>query len=233
MQSPNQPAPQHHHTRTMSSEGTFRHNPYDLVNCSVYESASDSVDWCEEVVVVEFKRHRCEEFHVCSETRMLDTGRHVIVETERGFDLGRIVSRSTAPTSAASAVALRPATREEVALWSGAMVAWERQAVADAQEVCRRMYGCMGVEVQAAELQFDRRKVTICYTAPEGVDVGAALTAQLYKTFLKRVVLQRVDGGGFHGHPYRRASSSLSTGLSQHQHTLSSQLDFTAPLPCA
>ncbi|KAJ9463708.1 hypothetical protein DIPPA_27645 [Diplonema papillatum] len=129
----------------------------------------------------------------------------VLVSADRGFDIGKVVSCSTAETAAEHPndrgllipVVFRPATEDERLAWIRHMPEQEKQAVAKAREilaeVAKTTPGLKDVAFTDAGFQYDGRKVTLYYeTHNEGYKFSyRPMLKPLFDTFGCRIWLQR------------------------------------------
>ncbi len=158
--------------------------------------ASDSRDeaWTvsdQPVVHVAFRGGRCETFLNPSEV-VLRTGDFVILEVERGQDLGRVIAAAAADVRHRRRQALRKVLRqalpEEIERLRGIV-----QQDADALEVCqsRARHFNLQMRIIDAETQFDGNRITFYFTAEQRVDFRA-LVRDLASIFRTRIELRQV-----------------------------------------
>ena len=150
------------------------------------------------IVEVSFKGNRRDYFAAEGETAPVDT--HVIVEADRGEDLGRVTAAGAiaerkctgcstgcaAPTP--SRRVLRPARDEEVHR-AVALRADESRVRRMTREKVQRHQ--LKMKVSEAEWQFDRNKLTIYFTADRRVDFRE-LVKDLARTFRTRIELKQI-----------------------------------------
>jgi cell fate regulator YaaT (PSP1 superfamily) len=160
-----------------------------------------------ELFIVEFKGNRRGYYHN-SYYHSVAPGDHVIVEAERGEDLGRITSRvldeSRIQLEEKPLSILRPVTPEEMAFRME-----NARAEQDAMVKCQRLVAKHGLPMQLidCEYQHDRNKLTFFFTADQRVDFRALVRdlAAIYKTRIElrqigvRDAARRLDGFGVCG----------------------------------
>jgi hypothetical protein len=156
---------------------------------------------------VEFKRGRVKRFEALS---FIEPGNYVIVDGDRGQDCGLAVhtcirqadgslSRSEtldgvnidlAKIKPETGRVLRVAEPREMDMLHGEIATMERYAL----KTCRDRVVQMGMtmDVVDCEFQFDRKKVTFFFDAPEAVDFRD-LTKDLFKTFGSRIWLENIN----------------------------------------
>ncbi len=133
------------------------------------------------------------------ESLPLKPGDHVIVEADRGEDLGELLALGAVAERKCSASGgcttpvpeqrvLRAARRDEVDLLPGLRVDEDRVRLET-----RRKVGTHGLrmKVTEAEWQFDRKKLTIYFTAERRVDFRE-LVRDLARTFRTRIELRQI-----------------------------------------
>ncbi len=147
---------------------------------------------------VGFKGNRREYFTVSSTN--LRPGHHVLVEADRGEDLGELLALGAVAERKCSASGggcatpmperkvLRAARDEELAVLSDLRRDEERVRVETRKKV--ESHG-LRMKVTEAEWQFDRRKLTIFFTAERRVDFRA-LVRDLARTFRTRIELRQI-----------------------------------------
>ena len=174
------------------------------------------------LIEVAFKGNR-KEFYAWEAEELPAVGAPVIVEADRGEDLGRVhaVSELAEKRSAGVAHGLRGAAPERTAkrLATAADIARERDLRLQDEEVRRkaaervRANGLV-MKVTDAEWQWDRKKLTFYFTAEKRVDFRQ-LVRELAAMFRTRIELKqigvrdearRLDGVGRCGRQYCSAS---------------------------
>ena len=147
---------------------------------------------------VGFKGSRREYFQVSSAT--LRPGHHVLVEADRGEDLGELLALGSVAERKCSASGggcatpvperrvLRAARDEELETLSELRRDEERVRAETRKKV--EEHG-LRMKVTEAEWQFDRRKLTIFFTAERRVDFRA-LVRDLARTFRTRIELRQI-----------------------------------------
>eukprot|EP01062_Namystynia_karyoxenos_P032441 TRINITY_DN23920_c2_g2_i1.p1 TRINITY_DN23920_c2_g2~~TRINITY_DN23920_c2_g2_i1.p1 ORF type:complete len:766 (+),score=97.65 TRINITY_DN23920_c2_g2_i1:150-2447(+) len=148
------------------------------------------------VVLVSFKYGRTGEFAYDSAPAH---GVHVIVEGDRGQDLGMVAdSRPAGPADAARAEprphVLRLATRQEADFWSTGLAEQERSAKLKCQEVLEK-HGAKNMRILHAEFQFDMKKLTFHYTCPEERPNFRGALNECYVAWKCRIWFQRHSRG--------------------------------------
>jgi cell fate regulator YaaT (PSP1 superfamily) len=133
-------------------------------------------------------------FYLCDDQEIRDGG-YVVVEAERGQDLGRVRSIGGVATSKCSAAGttatlrvLRPAQPEEVRQWMVLRVDEERVR-RQTRELVEKHH--LKMKVSEAEWQWDRNKLTIFFTAERRVDFRE-LVRDLARTFRTRIELKQI-----------------------------------------
>ena len=159
------------------------------------------------VAFVEFKRGRVKRFESVG---YFPPGKYVIVDGDRGQDCGLVVhtcirqmdgtiSRSDTLEGVSidlnkvkpeTGRVLRPAEDREIEMLHGEIATMERYAL----KTCRDRVAQMGLnmDVVDCEFQFDRKKVTFFFDAPEAIDFRE-LTKDLFKTFGARIWLENIN----------------------------------------
>lgn len=122
----------------------------------------------------------------------IERDRHVIVEADRGVDLGKLVRLDAGriapnPRKEIRRV-LRPATPDELR-----HLARIRSEDAEALRVCRERVAASGLPMQTidAEYQFDGNRVTFYFTAEGRIDFRL-LVRDLAKIFRTRIELRQI-----------------------------------------
>jgi cell fate regulator YaaT (PSP1 superfamily) len=150
------------------------------------------------ILEVSFKGNRRDYFAADGDLALIDS--HVIVEADRGEDLGRVTATgavaerkcSGCSTGCAAPVptrrVVRPALDEEVQR-SLALRADEPRVRSVAREKVEQHQ--LKMKVSEAEWQFDRNKLTIYFTAERRVDFRA-LVRDLARTFRTRIELKQI-----------------------------------------
>jgi cell fate regulator YaaT (PSP1 superfamily) len=150
-------------------------------------------DGADHVVEVAFKgNHRG--FYLTSDEAIRE-GEYVVVEAERGHDLGRIRSRGgvarakcSSTDSQASARVVRVAEPEEVRQ-AIVLRADEDRVRREAREMAEKHN--LRMKVTDAEWQWDKNKLTIYFTAERRVDFRE-LVRDLARTFRTRIELKQI-----------------------------------------
>ncbi|MBI3872210.1 MAG: hypothetical protein HY304_03925 [candidate division Zixibacteria bacterium] len=143
------------------------------------------------VYLLEFKGARKEHYH--DEYHLpITPGDAVMVQVERGEDLGRVLLRLTPDRVRSARVKplpiLRLATADEIAKDQE-----NRQSELESRQTCRRMVEERRLEMKVvdAEWQFDHNKMTFYFTADKRVDFRA-LVKDLAGVFKTRIELRQI-----------------------------------------
>ncbi|MFP4623165.1 MAG: stage 0 sporulation family protein [Gemmatimonadota bacterium] len=150
------------------------------------------------IVEVSFKGNRRDYF--AADGEVAPVGAHVVVEADRGEDLGRVTAAGAiaerkctgcstgcaAPTP--SQRVLRSARDEEVQRWMALRADEPRVRRVTREKVGRHQ---LKMKVTEAEWQFDRNKLTIYFTADRRVDFRE-LVKDLARTFRTRIELKQI-----------------------------------------
>ncbi len=129
----------------------------------------------------------------------LPIGQHVIVEADRGEDLGEILALGTiaerkcsasggCSTPAPERQVVRPAREREVQRLAGLREDEDRVRSVTREKVGKHK---LKMKVTEAEWQFDRKKLTIYFTAERRVDFRS-LVRDLARTFRTRIELRQI-----------------------------------------
>jgi len=143
------------------------------------------------VVHVAFRGCRCEAYLNSAEV-VLRRGDHVLVEAERGQDLGRVIVPDGADLRRRRRQPLRQVVRqalpEEIARLA-TLVQQDREAL----EVCQSRARHFNLEMRVidAETQFDGNRITFYFTAEQRVDFRE-LVRDLASIFRTRIELRQV-----------------------------------------
>jgi cell fate regulator YaaT (PSP1 superfamily) len=170
-----------------NQEHTDEHNREAVAEGS---SAGDSTEK-PSVYVIEFKGSR-KECYRDPYSLPIAVGDHLIVQVERGEDLGQVIQRLEGPNAASAKVKPLPILRiaNEVELNRAAE---NRQKEHEARKVCIRMVGERGLKMKVvdAEWQFDGNKITFYFTAEKRVDFRQ-LVKDLASTYRTRIELRQI-----------------------------------------
>jgi cell fate regulator YaaT (PSP1 superfamily) len=132
---------------------------------------------------IQFHRLRTQ---ICLSQNEFDSGDWVIVDADRGFNIGQIVSQARKPGGRDlqnTKSVLRKATQSEIEAFS-AKEEREKIAIPFCQEQAREF--SLPMEITAAEYQFDGKKLTLYYTAERYIDFRD-LVRTLFRTFGIRI----------------------------------------------
>ena len=150
-----------------------------------------------QIIEVSFKGNRRDYFTL--ESGEVAPDEHVIVEADRGEDLGRVTaagavaerkcsgsSGCAAPTPTSRV--LRKATADEVGMWLALREEEDRIRRTARERVLK--HG-LKMKVSEVEWQYDRKKLTIYFTAERRVDFRE-LVRDLARTFRTRIELKQI-----------------------------------------
>lgn len=185
-------------TKQISNGVWTRNKPYsckvlsDDYACEA-DSYEDSVNETlnDEKVLKVVVRFKCHSGEYASAMNVV-IGEYVVVEGDRGKDIGVVMSTEYVnATGGPTCHLLGSATQEEVDIWAGELKRAENEALA----ICRNHIATLKLSMSAlqAEYQFDRKKLTIYYTAPDRVTYDV-LTKELFRVFECRIWLAKVGG---------------------------------------
>lgn len=150
----------------------------------LYESSKDDKI---QKVIVQFKCHEAE----YSSRFPVDIGTYVVVQGDRGFDIGVVISTEFVSNSAAPVGNLIGcASQKEVDYWATDL----KKAEADALQICRQQISNLKLDmsVMQAEYQYDKKKLTLYYMAHDRVEYEI-LTKELFRQFGCRIWLVKVE----------------------------------------
>jgi len=144
-----------------------------------------------DTVEIMFKGERRDVFHVPSELR-LDLGDFVVVQAERGEDMGRVLlkgdlaQRKTRPRGMKQVV--RKATEEDMTRLKD-----NDKLEEEAFRVCEKRIAARELKMRLVdvECQFDRNKITFYFTADKRVDFRE-LVKDLAASFKTRIELRQI-----------------------------------------
>lgn len=122
----------------------------------------------------------------------LDAGMHVVFEGDRGLDMGIVdrVSPSSGYTSTSdTAMVVRNATREEIALWTEELPA----LAAEATKECSVLVASMGLRMRVVEASFqlDKQKLTFFYETTEPRVDFRKLLIELFNRYRCRIWMEK------------------------------------------
>jgi len=139
------------------------------------------------VCVVQFKWGRADQYLTDGPA---NPGEHVIVEGDRGQDLGMLTAIRVAEDSDATLQRiLRPATAQEIEFWRGGLSDEEQEARTLCQEIVRR-HG-VPLKVERAVFQFDMRKLTFFYSSSVPQPIFRDCLSDCFAVWKCRVWFQR------------------------------------------
>eukprot|EP00732_Lithocolla_globosa_P002219 Lithocolla_globosa_v1_NODE_1387_length_2613_cov_119.390387.p1 type:complete len:413 gc:universal NODE_1387_length_2613_cov_119.390387:1397-159(-) len=144
---------------------------------------------------VEFKSGRCGSYCLDPEKRLtLSPGDLVLVEADRGMDLGKVVGPTATPDLVEKDVKciLRLAEAAEISLLAQ-KAQDEAKALALCQNKIKQKKLCM--DVTEAEFQWDRKKLTYYFVADRRVDFRE-LVRELFKVYKTRLWMCSVEDRG-------------------------------------
>ncbi len=140
--------------------------------------------------VIEFKGNRRQVYAATKELE-LDVGRYVIVQAERGEDMGKIKSRSEEtdseiPDDCYKIVRMATDTDRD-------RLKFNRQKESESKAECQRFIDKHGLKMKLVdvEYQFDCNKITFYFTAEKRVDFRE-LVKDLAATFKTRIELRQI-----------------------------------------
>lgn len=141
--------------------------------------------------LVQFKCHHGE----YSSTVAVEKGQYVVVQGDRGIDVGVVVrvngdsTKTYVERTGPSGNILRHATQREVDYWATDLKADESSAVDLCQQRVQRLH--LNMEVRFAEYQFDKKKLTFYYDAKSRVDF-VQLLKELYREYGCRIWMEKM-----------------------------------------
>lgn len=141
--------------------------------------------------MVQFKRRKS--LYRFSPSLEIGVGSYVVTEADRGHDIGkvsRIYQEFNGREADEAQRIIRKASDEEIG-----EIPKLRSLEDEAVQICQKMATSMGLDMQIseAEYQFDRRKLTVTYSAKEYVDFRN-LVKNLFKKFETRIWMVWHDG---------------------------------------
>lgn len=145
-------------------------------------------------VLVQFKCHQYE----FSSSIMLEAGQFVVVQGDRGVDIGVVIRvntesrKSYAERTGPTGSVLRHATQREVDYWATELKAEETAAVEFCQQRANRSH--LAMEIRYAEFQFDKKKLTFYFDAKSRVDF-VQLNKELYREYGCRIWMEKLSNG--------------------------------------
>mmetsp|Transcript_17897 Transcript_17897/g.20452 ORF Transcript_17897/g.20452 Transcript_17897/m.20452 type:complete len:353 (+) Transcript_17897:127-1185(+) len=122
-------------------------------------------------------------------------GRYVLVEGDRGDDLGRITAVSDAAKDDVTRLpsVRRVATKDEINRFETTQRQEELRALEVAQQQAARFFGNENLSIEDATFQFDKQKLTLWYRVPDRVYFVPLLKA-LNQAYRCRIWMERLDG---------------------------------------
>jgi cell fate regulator YaaT (PSP1 superfamily) len=182
-----------------------------------------------EIYLVEFKGSR-KEYYTNPECLSIKSNDHVVVQAERGEDMGRVTKKTTdemAKPGKKLLRILRLATREDTEKLKA-----NREKEKECLKECEKMIAERELQMKLvdSELQFDNNKITFYFTAEKRVDFRE-LVKELASTYRTRIELRqigvrdeakRIGGFGVCGLPlccatFIREFEPISTQLAREQ----------------
>jgi hypothetical protein len=141
---------------------------------------------------VQFRCHQAE----YSASLALEKGQYVVVQGDRGIDVGIVLRYPVEDRAEVQPVAgsvLRHATQREVDYWNNDLKADEAAAL----EYCRQKSSKLQLpmEMKHAEFQFDKKKLTFYYEAKERVNFVSMLK-ELFREYTCRIWMEKVRSPG-------------------------------------
>ncbi len=143
-----------------------------------------------QLIKIEFKGHRRQYFPNVMEYPIL-TGDWLIVQTEKGEDIGRVTAVTDKCPDCPSQFnyqIIRKALTEDMEKFYD-----NRQKEGEAQSICQEKIGQLGLQMKLmdVEYQLDRKKITFYYTADERVDFRE-LVRLLAAVFRTRIEMRQI-----------------------------------------
>ena len=141
--------------------------------------------------LVQFKCHQYE----FSSSIMLEEGQFVVVQGDRGVDIGVVIRintesrKSYAERTGPTGSVLRHATQREVDYWATELKAEEAAAVEFCQQRANRSH--LPMEIRYAEFQFDKKKLTFYFESKSRVDF-VQLNKELYREYGCRIWMEKL-----------------------------------------
>lgn len=177
-----------------------RHNPYavrvlpdnipsaaEIFSQILMEAAEELQQDQIQKVTVQFKCHRGE----FSSKLHVDVGVYVVVQGDRGIDVGVVVAASYVPPSGAPIGSLIGcASQKEVNYWATDLKVAEHEALQISQQQVSHLK--LDMTIRQAEYQYDKKKLTLYYTAHDRVEYEV-LTKELFRQFGCRIWLVKVE----------------------------------------
>lgn len=140
-------------------------------------------------------------------------GRYVLVEGDRGDDLGRITAVSDAAKDDMSRLpsVRRVATKDEITRFETTQRQEELRALEVAQQQAARFFANEQLSIEDATFQFDKQKLTLWYRVPDRVYFVPLLKA-LNQAYRCRIWMERLDA------PTSGASPAANTSRQNSHH---------------
>jgi cell fate regulator YaaT (PSP1 superfamily) len=147
-----------------------------------------------DIYLVEFKGSR-KEYFTNPDCLSIKPNEHVIIQAERGEDIGRVTKKVPAEMVTLEKrprKILRLATRED-----SEKLAANREKEKECLKECARMASDRNLQMKLldAELQFDNNKITFFFTAEKRVDFRE-LVKELASTYRTRIELRQIGVSG-------------------------------------
>jgi cell fate regulator YaaT (PSP1 superfamily) len=118
----------------------------------------------------------------------LTVGDYVIVEGDRGEDMGKVLSMSAGICRGATSKVLRHANAQEINSFQH-MAQYEQERVAVANAISKE--GNLGITVHRVALQHDQKKMIVYYTAEDHTDFRF-FVHMVYMRYRCRVWMERL-----------------------------------------
>lgn len=141
--------------------------------------------------LVQFKCHQNE----FSSGVMLEKGQFVVVQGDRGVDIGVVIrintesQKSYVERTGPTGSVLRHATQREVDYWATELKAEEAAAVEFCQLRARRNQ--LPMDIRYAEFQFDKKKLTFYFESKARVDF-VQLNKEMYREYGCRIWMEKL-----------------------------------------
>lgn len=151
------------------------------------------------IATVRFRRHSAKYFlrdvasvfqGIKNKAQML--GRYVIVEGDRGEDLGKIVVVDETEKTDGRLHVKRVATKEESHRWETTLRNEELRALEYAQQQALRLFTVEQLKIEDATFQYDKQKLTLWYHVPDRV-YFVPLLKSLNQAYRCRIWMERCE----------------------------------------
>lgn len=187
--------------------------------------------WCDAacVVVIQFKHGRASHFS-CGHS--LNPGAHVIVEGDRGEDLGMVIAtRSYTHADTTLPRVVRDASQSEAEWWRCGLAEEEKEAKILCQEIVGRRN--IPIKIMHAEFQFDMRKLTFHYASDDAQATFRDCLGDCYAVWKCRIWFTRVSERGLRRVVVRRQQPRVTYTPAPQACGPSGYDEYTYPSPDA